>query len=63
MSYVKVPSFLLVNDIALSDAENKTSGPLNKGGIVNLPLVRLLLAIHQKSLEPSFRQVIDSFFN
>ena len=63
MSYVRVPSFLLVNDIALSDAENKTSGPLNKGGIVNLPLVRLLLAIHQKSLKPSFRQVIDSFFN
>ena len=63
MSYVRVPSFLLVNDIALSDAESNTSGTLNKGGIVNLPLVRLLLAIHQKSLEPSFRQVIDSFFN
>ena len=34
---------------ALSDAENKTSGLLNRGGIADLPLSRTLLAIHQKS--------------
>ena len=37
------------NNFALSDAEDNTSGPLNRGGIANLPLLRTLLAIHQKS--------------
>ena len=42
------------NNFALSDAEDNTSGLLNRGGIANLPLLRTLLAIHQKSQEPSF---------
>ena len=50
-----------VNNFALSDAEDNTSGPLNRGGIADLPLLRTLLAIHQKSQEPSFWEVIDSF--
>ena len=29
--------------------EDKTSGTLNREGIVDLPLLRTLLAIHQKS--------------
>ena len=39
----------LANNFALSDAEDNTSGPLNGGGIADLPLLRTLLAIHQKS--------------
>ena len=39
----------LANNFALSDAENNTSGPLNRQGIVDLPLLRTLLAICQKS--------------
>ena len=37
------------NNFALSDAEDNTSSPLNRGGIADLPLLRTLLAIHQKS--------------
>ena len=33
------------NNFALSDAEDNTSGPLNRGGIADLPLLRTLLAI------------------
>ena len=46
------------NNFALSDAEDNTSGPLNRGGIADLPLLRTLLAICQKSLETSFLEVI-----
>ena len=49
------------NNFALSDAEDNTSGPLNRGGTADLPLLRILLAIHQKSQEPSFWEVMDSF--
>ena len=42
------------NNFALSDAEKNTSGPLNRGGIADLPLLRILLAIRHKSREPSF---------
>ena len=49
------------NNFALSDAEDNTSGPLNRGGIADLPLLRTLLAIRQKSREPSFWEVMDSF--
>ena len=49
------------NNFALSDAEDNTSGPLNRGGIADLPLLRTLLAIQQKSREPSFWEVMDSF--
>ena len=36
------------NNFALSDAEDN-SGPLKRGGIADLLLLRTLLAIHQKS--------------
>ena len=49
------------NNFALSDAEENTSGPMNRGGIADLPLLRTLLAICQKSQEPSFWEVMDSF--
>ena len=39
----------LANNFALSDAEDNTSGTLNRGGIADLPLLRTLLAICQKS--------------
>ena len=42
------------NNFALSDAGDNTSGPLNRGGIADLPLFRTILAICQKSREPSF---------
>ena len=49
------------NNFALSDAEDNTSGPLNRGGIADLSLLRKLLTIRQKSREPSFWQVVGSF--
>ena len=42
----------LANNFALSDAEDNTSGLL---------AIKTLLAIHQKSQEPSFVKVLDSF--
>ena len=42
------------NSFALSDVEDSTSELLNRGGIADLPLLRTLLAIWQKSQEPSF---------
>ena len=42
----------LANNFALSDAEDNTYGPLNRGSTANLPLLRTLLAIRQKSREP-----------
>ena len=32
----------LANNFGLSDAEDNTSGPLNRGGITDLPLLRTL---------------------
>ena len=49
------------NNFPLLDAKANTSGLLNRGGIADLPLLRTLLAIRQKSTEPSFWEVIDSF--
>ena len=49
------------NHFTLSDAEDNTSEPLNRGGIADLPLLRTLLAICQKSQEPSFWEVLESF--
>ena len=51
----------LANNFALSDAEDNTSGPLNRGSIADLPLLGTLLAIRQKSREPSFWEVMGSF--
>ena len=39
----------LANNFALSDGEDNTSAPLNRGGIADLTLLRTLLAICQKS--------------
>ena len=50
-----------VNNFALSDAEDNTSGPLNRRGIADIPLLRTLLATCQKSRESSFWEVMDSF--
>ena len=37
------------NNFALSDTEDNTSGPLNRGGTTDSSLLRTLLAICQKS--------------
>ena len=42
------------NNFVLSDAEDNTSWPLNRGGIGDLTLLRTLLTIHQNSREPIF---------
>ena len=49
------------NNFALLDAEDSTSRPLNRGDIADLPLLRTLLAICQKSREQSFLEVANSF--
>ena len=51
----------VAHNFALSDAEESTSGLLNRGGMADLPLLIKLLAIRQKSREPSFWEVMDSF--
>ena len=51
----------LTNNFALPDAEDNTSGPLNRGGVADLPLLRTLLAIRQKSRESSFWEGMESF--
>ena len=60
-SRLEILERFLANNFALSDAEHNTSGSLNRGGIADLALLRTILAIHQKSREPSFWEVIDSF--
>ena len=50
----------LANNFALSDVEENTSSLLNRGGIADLALLITLLAIHQKSQEPSFWEVMGS---
>ena len=49
------------NYFPLSNAEDSTSRELNRGGIVDLPLLRTQFSIRQKSREPSFWEVMDSF--
>ena len=51
----------LANSFTLSDTEDNTSGSFNRGVMVNLPLLRRQLAIHQKSWEPRFWEVMGSF--
>ena len=48
-------------NLASSDAEDNMSGSLNRGGIADLPLLRTLLAIRQKSREPSLWEIMNSF--
>ena len=50
----------LANKFDLSDAEDSTSFPLNRGGIAYLPLLRTLLVIRQKSWGPNFWEVMNS---
>ena len=49
------------DNFRLSDAEDNTSGSLNRGGIADLALLRTIIALHQKFQESSFWEVIDSF--
>ena len=51
----------LGKDFPLFEAEDNNSGSLNRGGTADLPLLRTLLVIYQKSQEPSFRKAMDSF--
>ena len=51
----------LANNFTLSDAEDSKSGPLNRGVIAYSTLLRTLLAIRQKSQEPSFWELMNSF--
>ena len=44
-SRLQLPDKLLANNFALADADNNNYKPLNRGGIVDLPLLRTLLAI------------------
>ena len=39
----------LASNFSSSDAEDSTSGPLNREGVADLPLLRTLLAFCQKS--------------
>ena len=58
---IRVENKFSANNFALSDAVDNTSGLLNRGGIADLLLLKTLLTIHQKSREPSFWEVVDSF--
>ena len=49
------------NNFALSDAEDSTSRALNRGAKADLHLLRTQSAIRQKSQEPSFWELLDSF--
>ena len=48
-SSLKLLEKFLVNNFTLSEAEDNTSKPLNRGGITDLPLLGTLSAICQKS--------------
>ena len=58
---IRVLRSFLANNFVLSDAEDNTSGSLNRGSISDLTLLRTVLAICQNSQEPSFWEVMDSF--
>ena len=61
-SRLKFLEKFLENNFALSDAKvNTTSGLFNRGGILDLLLLRRLLAICEKSWEPSLWEVMFSF--
>ena len=60
-SRLEISGNFSANDLALSDAEDSTTVPLNLAGIAGLPLLRTSLAIHQKFRETSFSGVMDSF--
>ena len=49
------------NNFALSDVEDDTFRPLNRGGKAVLSLLETLLAIRQKSREQNWWELMDSF--
>ena len=51
----------LENNFTLSEAEDNISGPLDRGGIADLLLLKTLLVVPQKSQELSFWEVMDSY--
>ena len=53
-SILELSEKLLANNFASSDPEDNTSGPLHRGAIADLPLLRTLLEIRQKSRGPTF---------
>ena len=61
MIKIRVLRKVWVNNFALSNAEDSTSGLLNRGGKADLPLLTTLSAIHQKSWEPVIWEMMDSF--
>ena len=61
LSRLELLEKLLANNFASSDAEDNTSGLLNRGSIADLPLLRIILAISQKSSESSFWELMDYF--
>ena len=52
---------ILAHNFPLPDPEDNTISSLNPGSVADLPLLRRLLAICQKSQEPGFWEVMDSF--
>ena len=52
-SRLEILEKILAYNFALSEAEDSTPRTLNRGGIAHLPLLTTVLAIHQKSQEPS----------
>ena len=52
--YLSHQVLFLENNFALSDAEDNTSGPLNRRGTTDLPLFRTLLLIRQKFQKAKF---------
>ena len=52
---------ILKNGFTLSYAKDSNSWPLNREGIADLPSLRTLLAIRQKSQESSVWEIIGSF--
>ena len=57
---IRVLRNVLANNFPLSDAQDNTSGPLNRGSIADLPLLRVLLAVRQKIQVQSLWQMMDS---
>ena len=53
-STLKLLETFSVDNAALSNAEDNTSMLLNRGGIADLHILRILLTNRQKSREPSF---------
>ena len=60
-SRLELLEMFVANNFAFSEAQDNTTRLLNRGGIGDLSLLRRLLAIHQKSQEPSYWEVMDSF--